>query len=268
MPTRPTYPNAGIAARYEHTLTTHIAAMAHDCERRLLTLYAPAAAIATDASPMSALRTAMRQLAKRWTRNFDKLAPELAAWFARQAQENVDTQMRADASTNDGLRALFRKRGWTVRMTMTPALRDVAQATVAESVALIRSLPDQYLKSVEGLAMRSVSTGRDLATLAQGLEKQHGVTKRRAARIALQTNNSATAAITRARQLALGLEKAEWLHSAGGKVPRPEHVAHSGKPYDIRNGIVLVPDEGLVWPGTAINCRCVSGGALIPGLDY
>lgn len=68
--------------------------------------------------------------------------------------------------------------------------------------------------------------------------------------------------ITRTRQQGLGLTRATWLHSTAGKHPRPEHVAASGKPYDIAKGMFL---EGRwTWPGVEINCRCVSV-PIVPG---
>ena len=60
--------------------------------------------------------------------------------------------------------------------------------------------------------------------------------------------------------------EAIWLHSAGGKEPRPSHVAFSGKRYSLKKGVVLDPKEGIVWPGTAIRCRCVPK-PVIPGFD-
>lgn len=143
-------------------------------------------------------------------------------------------------------------------------MRDALEATVAENVSLIKSIGSQYLTAIEGHVMRSVTTGRDLAPLARRLELQYGVTRRRAALIARDQNNKATAVITRERQNELGI-KAIWLHSAGGKEPRPTHVANSGKVYDPKEGW-FDPDVGEhIWPGTLINCRCVSK-SVIPGL--
>jgi uncharacterized protein with gpF-like domain len=64
------------------------------------------------------------------------------------------------------------------------------------------------------------------------------------------------------RQKELGITKAIWVHSGGGKHPRPEHVAFSGKEYDVEKGAYL---EGKwTWPGFEINCRCTSR-SVIPG---
>jgi uncharacterized protein with gpF-like domain len=107
--------------------------------------------------------------------------------------------------------------------------------------------------------MRSVQRGRDLGSLSAALQKQFGVTKRRAAFIALDQNNKSTSAITSARQIQLGIE-AEWQHSTGGKTKRPEHVAATGKKYDPKKGMFL---EGKwVWPGSEPGCRCISKSVI------
>ena len=111
-------------------------------------------------------------------------------------------------------------------------MRDALEATVAENVALIKSIGSQYLTAIEGHVMRSITVGRDLAPLARRLEFQYGVTRRRAALIARDQNNKATAVITRERQNELGI-KAIWLHSAGGKVrdrPTSRTAARSTTP--------------------------------------
>jgi SPP1 gp7 family putative phage head morphogenesis protein len=153
-----------------------------------------------------------------------------------------------------------------VRFKMTEAARDVMSATIAEQVGLIKSIPAEHLTDVQGIVMRGVQVGRDLGTVSRDLQHQFGVTKRRAATIARDQNNKATASITRVRQQELGIIEAEWLHSAGGKQPRPTHVANSGKRYLIADGWLDPALNRRIWPGTEINCRCVSK-SVIPGLD-
>jgi SPP1 gp7 family putative phage head morphogenesis protein len=210
--------------------------------------------MAYDASPARELRAAMRKLARRWQGKIDDLGPKLAAYFAKAAGDRVD----------DELRRMLRDAGFTVRFKMTKAQNDALQATIGENVSLIKSLGERHLTAIEGVVMRSVQAGRDTAALVKELEEAYGVTRRRAAFIAKSQNNMATATLTRARQRELGVTKAIWRHSAGGKHPRPEHVAFSGKTYDIEKGAYL---EGKwTWPGREPNCRCVSQ-PIIPGFD-
>ncbi len=205
-------------------------------------------------SATSELRRAMRKLARRWQARFDVLAINLGEYFATAVSNRVD----------GSLAKMLRDGGFTVRFKTTGFQRDAYQALRAENVGLIRSIAQQHLAQVESLVMRSVMGGRDLGTLTKELEERYGVTKRRAALIARHQNNIGTSTLLRARHVELGVTKARWLHSSGGKVPRPEHVAFSGKTYDIRKGAFL---EGKwTWPGVEINCRCTSI-PIIPGFD-
>jgi uncharacterized protein with gpF-like domain len=244
-------PNVGLRVRYRRALERLVAEMHTDVQRTIEAAYA----IAHDASPAIVLQGVMRRLGARWTGRFDIAAQELAAYFAKTAQERADGQ----------LEAILRKAGLSVPFRLTPAVRDAVEAAVAENVTLIKSIASNYLTQVEGHVMRSVSVGRDLGPLAKTLEHQYGVTRRRAALISRDQSNKATAVIVRERQSELGL-KAIWVHSAGGKTPRPTHVANSGREYDPVQGW-FDPDVGeRIWPGTLISCRCVTR-SVIPGLS-
>lgn len=211
--------------------------------------------MAQDDAPADALRAAVRALGRRWTRKWNEAAPKLAKWFAQSAAT------RSDAV----LRAILKDAGISVEFRMTPAMRDVAKATVYQNVQLIKSIPQQYLGKVEGIVMRGVQEGRDLGYVAKELRAQFGVTRRRAALIARDQNNKATSAFNRARQIELGIEEAIWLHSRAGKEPRPTHVANDGERYDVAKGWWDPAERKRVWPGQLINCRCTSR-SIIPAL--
>lgn len=206
--------------------------------------------MAMDATPAKELERELSLLGKRWQKKFDEAAPRLAQWFAQS------TSRRSSAA----LQKILRDGGLSVEFKVTPAMRDAYQATIAENVGLIRSIGTEYHAAVQGAVMRSVTAGRDLAGLTKELQHRHGVTERRAARIALSQNNLATATFCRVRQQEAGITKAIWLHSHGGKTVRPTHLANSGKTYDPAVGW-FDPDpkvQKYIWPGTEINCRCVS----------
>lgn len=217
-------------------------------------LPATALAVRRPTLPAAELQKAIDELADRWLARFDEAAPDLARYFATATRKRSDAQ----------LMAALDKSGITVNFKMTPAVRDVARATVEQNVQLIRTIPQQYLAGVQGDVMRSVQTGRDIGQLAKSLQHKYGVTKRRAAFIARDQNNKATSAIQKARQLDLGLERGIWMHSTGGKEPRPKHVRADGEEFDLQKGMKVGDDGGWVMPGEEPNCRCV-WRAVIPG---
>jgi uncharacterized protein with gpF-like domain len=250
-------PNLGVEAAYRRRLTRLVEEMHASVSHWVEAAYRrEEPEIVADASPAADLRDAIRRLSRRWLRRFDDLAPKMAEHFSRAVGDRSDRSLKK--ALRDG--------GMSVDFKMTPAVRGVLLATTTANVSLIKSIPRQYLGRVEGLVMRSIQTGRDLGSLSRELQSQLGVTKRRAALIARDQNNKATASVVRTRQIEAGITKAVWLHSGGGKTRRPTHVANSGKEYDVRRGW-FDPDEGrVIHPGELISCRCVSR-AVVPGFD-
>lgn len=254
----PVRPNCGIEIEYRRKLEALVAEMHRSIEFWISAAYrANEPLIAQDdAMPASALRAAMRKLGLRWQRRFDAAAPLLAEYFATAAAK------RSDAT----LRSILKRGGWSVEFRMTPAARDIIQATVNQNVALIKSISSQHFTQIEGLVMRSVQSGRDLGQLTKDMQEQFGVTHRRAAFIARSQNNMATASLTRARQIEVGITTAIWLHSSGGKTPRKSHVAFSGEKFDVAKGWFDPDAKVWTWPGILPGCRCVSR-AVVPGFS-
>lgn len=202
--------------------------------------------IAMDATPAAEMQKAIDELATRWRERFSEGSEALARHFATQAFR------RSDA----GLKKILRDAGISVEFKMTRPMRDIFLATVEQNVQLITSIPEEYLTQVQGAVMRSVQSGRDLGSLTKELEARHGVTRRRAALIARNQNNMATAAMTRARQAEVGIQEAIWLHSHGGKEPRKTHLANSGNRYNVQEGWFDSDPKvnRRIWPGELINC--------------
>lgn len=242
------HPNVGIEKAYRRKLDELIDEMEADIARTILPEYREnEPEMSQDAIPARVLTAAMGKLRRKWLKRFDEAAPKLAAYFSVAASERATGAMRS----------ILDKAGFSVKFTLTPEVRDIVAAQVSENVSLIKSIASEHFTQIEGHVMRSVTAGRDLGPLAEALHDQYGVTKRRAALIALNQNNQATAAITRARQEELGLYTARWVHSRGGKTPRPSHVAfaagrNGGPFYDTRKGAFIEGEH--IWPGQLINC--------------
>jgi len=261
---QPIHPNAGVTAAYRRKLDRLVTEMNRSVEYWVKAAYrANEPVIAQDDLPASALKAAIRKLTQRWQKSFDEAAQELAEYFAKAASERSDS----------ALKNILKKGGFTVQFRPTKAQRDILQATINENVRLIKSIPAQYMTQVEGSVMRSVQTGRDLETLTKDLQDHYGVTKRRAAFIARDQNNKATAALTRARQIEIGVTEAVWVHSGGGKEPRPTHLraGRDKQKYDVREGWYDPDADGKgkgrkIYPGELPNCRCVAR-SVIPGFS-
>lgn len=249
-------PNVGISEAFRRKLDAEIRAMHDDIGRTIAQAYrANPPAIAMDASAANVLNDALYNLSHRWLKRFDWLAPQMGRHFAKAVAD------RSDAA----LKSSLRRGGFSVRFQLSPLQTDLMDAIVHENVALIRSIPAQHLTQVEGIVMRSVTAGRDLSIITRDLQEQFGVTRRRAALIATQQNNSATGKLQAVRQAELGLV-VEWLHSSGDRVPRPTHKANSGKTYDPARGWYDPAEKRFILPGELIGCTCTSK-VRVPGLS-
>lgn len=248
---------ANMTASYEHWLAMRFRrAVEANIEAGKL----PDPERAEDAAPGESTRklyAEMKRLQKYWDDYFIVFAQKVA----RQAVENwYDTNAKAWQSK-------LGRAGFDIKMQVTPAQKLILDVKVPENVALIRSIQQDYHKDIEGIVSRNFLAGRDLAPMAEQIKKRGGVSTRRAALIARDQSNKATAQLNSARQRELGVQWGRWVHSSAGKEPRPEHVraGREGWFYDINKGIDFGDGFGYVLPGEAINCRC-TGRSIIPAI--
>lgn len=254
---RAVHANRGIEAKYRKALQKLIAEMHGSVEYWLTAAYrkdpprmAALVEQAQDASPAQRIRKVLDDLARRWTKRFEDYAPKLAEAYLKGMFKASDSAFRQ----------ALKEAGWAVDFKMTPAIRDAFQASLAENVGLIKSIPEKYLQQVEGVVMRSYSAGRDLATMVKELKQLYPAASHRAELIARDQSNKANAVVNRARQMELGITEAIWMHSHAGKNPRPDHVAANGKRYKIAEGCKISGE--FIQPGEEINCRCTCRAVL------
>ena len=216
---------------------------------RVEKLMATDGAIASDASPARDMLARLREQMRHHRAIIDEKAQGYAEWFAARANSG------ATARTKASLSEMF---GFTVgKMGMTRNVNNVIQSVIGENVALIKSIPEKYFTELEGLVMRSVRTGRDIATLTDELEKLYLKDLRdRALLIARDQNNKASASISRARMQDAGVEMAIWRHSSRAKHPRPSHLEADGKIFPLSEGLLI--DGEYIFPGEEINCGCTA----------
>lgn len=250
---RPVHANKGVELQYKRALDKLVDEMANSIEYWIEAAYKNnTPEMAMDALPSQVLARRLQEVGKRWIKRFDDMAATIAERFIQSGKKATDSSLQQS----------FKDAGWTVQFKPTKAIRDAMNASIQENISLIRSIPQKYLTNVEGTVMRGFSRGRDLKQISDELQRHYGVTKRRAAFIALDQSNKLSATVTQARRIELGLFEAEWLHSNAGKHPRPSHVK-AGKErlrFDIRQGAYI--DGKYIQPGFEPGCRCVSRTVL------
>ena len=256
---RAVHANRGVEAAYRRRLVGMVDRLTASVERFVVAQYRKTPPRATEAvealaqdsrPPAEFMRLRIAELRKDWQKQFDDAANDVAELY---------TQRMFKASDYSFTSAL-KDAGWAVKFEMTPAMTDAFAATVGENVGLIKSIPAEYLDSIEGIVMRGYTAGRDLHYITTELRALHPMTARRAALIARDQCNKANSVVNRTRQLELGITRAVWMHSHAGKVPRPSHVAEDDKEFDVAKGCYI--DGEYIQPGALVGCRCSSRAVL------
>lgn len=214
--------------------------------------------LAVDADPMNAkrLQRALDKWGNQWIERFDLMATSLSLDFAQRNKNATEVAMSS----------AFNKAGFTVAFKPTKSITAAYKAVAAEQVGLIKSIAQKFHTDIQTQVWESVKRGGDLKTLSKNIEKTYGVTRRRAALIARDQNVKAKATMEAVRHQELGIKQGIWLHSHGGKVPRPAHVKMNNKLYDLSKGMWDEDEQKWVQPGELINCGCTMR-PYIPGFE-
>jgi len=250
----PLNPSAISAIRYRTKLDRLITEMTNATMSAVRKLYNAEPAQQYFAQDDKSIVAEAKRFSNELQKQFEALFSDKATTYAT---EMVDDANKASAS---GVKISLQQLTGGLSLPTTGLngeIGEVLKASVAENVALIKSIPMQYLEQVQGAVLRSITNGQGLADLVPFLEQQKGITLRRAKMIAHDQTRKAYNNISKGRLQAAGLKKFEWLHTGGSNHPRKEHIAMNGNVYrfddppiiDIKTG-----QRGI--PGDAINCRC------------
>lgn len=244
---------AVVEGKYNAKLQALIHRMAEEIESQLRRFFDEPHAVeyfAQDASVGSQARILMNALMKQFNDLFSARAPDLAEQMANAADHASSTAFHSAVQELSG--------GLSIKTTqLTGDLNDIFTASVAENVALIKSISQQYLTGVQGAVMRSISTGRGMADLVPYLAKHKGITERRAKFIARDQTKKVYESLNTGRMERAGLDKYIWRHSGGSQHPRQQHIDMAGKVYSIKNPPIIDDKTGQRGgPGDLPGCNC------------
>jgi SPP1 gp7 family putative phage head morphogenesis protein len=251
---KPLNPSAAVEQRYFTALRVLIERMVAETEFELKALYRTEHAeafFAQDASVSSQARILTNALIKKYTELFTSLSKPTAERFAAESDASSDIAVKSS------IRHLSDELTLSTKTITSGPLNDILSATITENVALIKSIPAQYLGGVQGAVMRSITTGNGMQDLVPYLQKHKGITLRRARMIAQDQTKKTFSALSKARMEKIGVAEYEWLHTAGSRHPRKLHIAMNGNVYRYDDPPVIdekTGERGI--PGQAINCAC------------
>lgn len=136
---------------------------------------------------------------------------------------------------------------------------DVAETledVIARNAALVRNVSDQARGRIADIVYRGMQNRTPPRQVAKQLNEALKLGRDRSLRIAQDQATKLAGALDKERQLQVGMDSFEWIHS-GKKHPREEHKARNGKVFKW-NSEVGRNDP----PGYAINCGCKAKGVL------
>lgn len=245
--------NAATQMRYEKELKKLVAKMVKITEREITKLYKSPdgkAFFTMDGSIASQARILMNAL----TAKFDEMFGSAAKVVAPRMVNDVNKSSKA--SLANSLKDLA---GMTINTNVNSAdLVDTMKSCIAQNVQLIKSIPAQYLEKVGGSVFRSITSGQGLADLEPQIKRFGAVTEKRATMIAIDQTRKAYSSINADRLNKIGVKQFEWVHSAGSRFPREDHIELDGQIFSFDNLPVIdkkTGERGL--PAQAPNCRCV-----------
>lgn len=191
---------------------------------------------------------------------FSKTANTVKAKVSGIAEALAQTVVSKQGQQSDGQLSamILSKTGIDFSGLMSDSvLKEAVDEAVAANIALINSIPQQYLDRVEQAVMASLQAGTLNDTLADELKKIRGVTDSRAKLIARDQLGKINSRLSQIRQQSLGITHYFWSTS------RDERVRDRHRRWD---GDLIAWDKPPIdgHPGQAIQCRCTA----IPDLDF
>lgn len=256
----PIRPNAAVQGRYAANIERLLRDMMADVQKEIEQWHSSEQVetyFATDKGVTDDVRVRFKHLWKRWTRMFDEKVDGLVGPFINQSDKSNSASVHASLKKLSGGLSLGTRK-------LDYDSTQVLKAAAAENVALIKSIPSQYLGRIEGAVYRSIThpEGRDY--LIKEIKRTNQVTARRAVMIAGDQTRKVNAALTAGRMQKVGVKKFEWVHVASSH-PRSLHVALDGKicTWD-KPPVIQKTPEIRGYPAQLPNCKC----QCIPVFDF
>lgn len=281
---KPIYPSKEAEQYYRGQLRGLVRLMASELVaavepelKRLRPDYIADSRITLDGSWTDEILKAIRAVSQRF------ISPLFEAQIQRVAASTVS---RAEADNAEAFRDSVNKAvGIDFQMIARPqGMQNYLEASTAENVNLIKSIPADYFRKVESLVLGGMKEGLAPTVIAKQIQQETGVTARRAKLIARDQISQLNADLTEYRQAAAGIEFYKSLDAddqrvsgnPGGKYPNAKISCYGIARQDIGYGPgIYKVGVGATWAGKSglkpgkhhPLCRCVAI-AMIPGVNY
>jgi SPP1 gp7 family putative phage head morphogenesis protein len=205
-------------------------------------LYKEFATVDQMAGPLAkqALTTALKQHRRDFIKSFQQGA-------------GIDLSNVLDPSAKVGVRYKVGDELVSRKLLIDRGVNASFEQAIGMNVALIKTIPRQYLDQVENAIYTGLRTGADGHSLKRMVMEINGQNYNRAKLIARDQLQKFNAALSQSRQQSIGVEGYVWRTSGDERVRKPEHSGKDGVRF---NWNAPPPDTG--HPGEDINCRCTA----------
>lgn len=263
--------NVGVQEKYYKAILQLVRRMQDDIKRTLIELYKTKSVrkfykqqktlMAQDSKSDIPESNFTLSISTMVTRTLNNLQKKYDSLFKQKYPEIIDSMWKDSLKVSSGaLNVSFKKLsgGLTLNPSIIPkGLESISKSVLQENADLIKTIPSKFLKEVQGAVTRSITSGQGLDDLIPELDRYATRNLRHTKNMALDQTRKAYNSINKQRMLSAGLTKYKWIHSGGGREPRPDHVAMNGKTYSFNDNPIIDPRTGERGiPGQAINCRC------------
>jgi SPP1 gp7 family putative phage head morphogenesis protein len=254
--------NVSVQQRYIKDLEKLMDEVIKETEKEVKQIYnteASKAFFTTDASIASTARIRLNNLLK----TIENLVTNKASSMVKRMLRGTDQTSKS--SMNQSLKEL--SGGLSIKTDFkTAGTQEAITSSFNANIDLIKTMTGDYTGAIRGAVNRSIQGGGGLETLIPDIEKflnkQAKQTLNKAKNVALDQTRKAYTAINKARMEKVGISKFEWVHSGGGREPRPHHKTPF--PNGLNHGIFDINDPPVIdtktgergLPGQAINCKC------------
>lgn len=283
MAPKPIKPDADTEREYAAQLRSLVRLMAKELYaeitpalKALKPQYAADAAVSMD-SWVDDILAAIRRVSSRFTSSlFEAQAQRIArrAVSRADAKNAEEFQKSINATVGVNMSAILRP----------TAISDYVQASIAENVSLIKSVPQTYFQRVETVVLEGMKSGLAPTSIAKQIQEETGVNYRRAKFIARDQMAKINSDLTRKRQMDAGIEfyrsaDADDVRVSGnpaGIYPNAkikcwrisrQDIGYGPGVYTVKDGASYAGVENLHPGKHHPNCRCVAI-SLIPGINY
>jgi SPP1 gp7 family putative phage head morphogenesis protein len=255
--------NIGTEAAYNKKLQALVKRMTATLKREIDRALVSHFNTAQDSGIISKVRMIINRLEREFNKEFRSRADRLSKTMLSSVDKDSTKSLHSSLKELSG--------GLSIKTSaVTEGVEDVLTAAVAQNVGLIKSIPSEYFTQVRTQILNSIMNpdNKGLADLRDSingvLSDRYKRVRNRAHQIATDQTRKAYNQINAARMTSMGIEYFEWVHSGGGKTPRPYHRdVLNGKTFKISEPPIIDPNTGeRGLPGQAINCRCT----MIPSI--